>query len=68
MEAHSCVNANTVPIGTTTISFRCWKPKKTVAIMIRQIMRVTIPINIPMRLIHVCKCIMKIQTKCEGDD
>ncbi len=68
MVARSCVNANTVPIGTTTISFRCRKPKKTVAIMIKQIMTVIIPINIPMRLIHVCKCIMKRQTKCDGDD
>ncbi len=45
MEDRSWVNANTVPIGTTTISLRCRKPKKTVAIMIRQIMRVTIPID-----------------------
>ncbi len=46
MEDRSWVNEYTVPIGTTAISLHCRKPKKTVTIVIRQIMRVTIPIDI----------------------
>ncbi len=46
MDDRSWVKANTIPIGTTTISFRCRKPKTTVVIIMKHIVRVTIPIHI----------------------
>ncbi len=57
------VKANTVAIGTTTISFRCRKPKSTVVIIMRQIMRVTIPIHI--KNVHELRKSMGYKRKTE---
>lgn len=45
MEDRSWVKEKTVAMGMTTISFRCRKPKTTVAIMMRKIMIVISPIH-----------------------
>ncbi len=64
------VKAKTVPMGTTTILFRCWKPKTTVDIMMRQIMRVTNPfcVSKPYEVNALWWRRKRRHTKCDGDD
>ncbi len=63
MVDHSWVKANTVAIGTTMILFRCRKPKSMVVIIMRQIMRVTIPIHI--KNVHELRKSMGYKRKTE---
>ncbi len=68
IEERSWVKANTVPTGTTTISFRCRKPKITVEIMMQQIIRVTSPIHAFKSANTSVERCGKRQTYCKSDN